>query len=553
MPLIALTLPEPFADPLTLAHDVVLASAAVIFADAGAPALFDSLPLVPPQVLQSRKLRSFASKLGAPAFPRFMLRQTMAFALTRGRFTGATRAAYASYLRPSLGVTVRDVEATRERFLSFFTRWVDADAFSSVLFVDGGTVPAAFHDELSELAAFATENLGARSAYDLLTFWIRRDDTVRKSFSDVEKRASRYDQDGGWIETFLEFSSEMAFRLIMESAPELRFPVDRLRGRQHRDDDFAWLNDDFLARAGKATFNVVDHPKGSRVVAAAMEYAAMEQAGVDVDDVPLSFATAGEILKTHQFLVSFTRKHFLGHIAELIALPLVIRSLGEDFATATCIPGTAIDMSSGKQGADAIIGDVHRDGGALVLRVRAIAEVKGYEKSRKDAVPAQLAQHAERLVAERVTLSCSTPDADGRWLARDSRDATTVTIDRVEIADDLRLIGIVPARPGGMDRSSGRYIELQLPWLKEGMRELALAFLRYVVGQCGRRVDSDDDELGIRAWIAATQPLLGDPALAAQDRTSIKELAREVDADQFLVAVALAAKKPKTRKRAGSA
>lgn len=183
------------------------------------------------------------------------------------------------------------------------------------------------------------------------------------------------------------------------------------------------------------------------------------------------------------------------------------------------------------------IRETHRflTGGArkhrAVIRVQAIVEVKGCERSRELLLD-ELRRHRRRLESETVLLSFR----GRRWEpAPDPKRPSTadrkqIEVERFEFADDFLFISVVPGRPSGRDDSDAEMRQLQLPWSAAGIRAMTRGFLVATLRESANWVDRGhrDYTLGQRAWAAAVRPHLADPRLTHEDRRSMLQI---IDAD----------------------
>jgi hypothetical protein len=229
----------------------------------------------------------------------------------------------------------------------------------------------------------------------------------------------------------------------------------------------------------------------------------------------------------------------LGHVAELIAMPLAIRGVRDELPPdATCIPGTAIRLSSGQQGPDGVIGTLQCHGSTTTLHVHALVEVKGYDRRTAKELLAQLEKHARRITNEHLIIA----HIGARSVPHTTKNKSELVIDRVELADDVKLIAVVPARPSGRPRIAPRLTEISMPWTGEGLRAMALSSLVAIVRECGNKADTDqlDYQFGRKAWSACLQPLLSVGGLDDQDRASMEDFVNgSTDPNEYLLAAVL--------------
>lgn len=557
-----------------LAHDLFLCSAAAVLDEAGDVRFADALPEISPAVLVSAEVKTFVEELKHLAFDRFAWRRLVAYTLGHVPLDDVSRTAYERFRRPAVrygSVAPSETEELWTAVSDFIARWTSAGVFRMLL--GGGQIDDDVRDtflrELTERYERSAALLGSQAAWYLYGFWIERANARRlwqtepaeftRVRSELGSAVSAYGGvAGGWVDYFLAYNSQNAVTMILESLPELSFPVDALRTEIRRGDKHLWINDDFLDRIGPATYNVEHHLKGKRVVSICREFVqtleAREMSGDD-DNGPIVFrSVAGiDIRQTHRYLTGLTKKHFLGEVAELFALPLVLRALGDRFPSgATCIPGTAIRLHNGRRlskGPDGIIGTLRRESGLLVLRVYALVEVKGYDEGEPELLRQFEQRHLRRLRSHKVHLSCSSLDPGGRWLAtielgvsERGRPRTEVVVDRCEIDDDVQLIAVLPGR---LTRKAPltRIIPIASPWTEEGLRDLARSFLVAILRESGNKVDQEQEHyyLGQTAWAAATSSLLRDPAmkLTPEDRSSMLQLehADQIRPDASMLAV----------------
>jgi hypothetical protein len=557
-----------------LAHDLVLCSAAAVLDEAGDARFADALPEISPAVLVSAEVKTFAEELKQLAFDRFAWRRLVRYTLEHVPLDDVSRTAYERFRRPAVryaGIAPAESEELWTAVSDFAARWSFASVF--LVLLGGGRIADEVRDrflrELTERYERAAALLGVHGAWYLYGFWIERAHARRlwqtepaelaRVRTELGRAAGEYGgAAGGWVDYFLAYNSQNAVTMILESAPELYFPVDALRAEIRRGDKLLWINDDFLDRAGPATYNVEHHHKGKRVVAVCREFVetlqAREMTG-DGDDEPIVFRSvaAADIRQTHRYLTGLTTKHFLGEVAELFALPLVIRALGERFPPgATCIPGTAVRLYKGRRrskGPDGIIGTLHRESGRVVLRVHALVEVKGYDEGEAELLRQFEERHLRRLRSHEIRLSCSSLDRGGRWLAaiepgvsERGRPRTEVIVDRCEIDADVQLIAVLPGKPTRKAPLT-RIIPIASPWTEEGLRDLARSFLVAILRESGNKVDLEQEHyhLGQKAWAAATSALLRDPdiKLTPEDRSSMLQIAHAdtIRPDASLLAV----------------
>lgn len=147
----------------------------------------------------------------------------------------------------------------------FVARWTSADVFRVLL--GGGQIADDERDnflrELTERYERSATLLGSHASWYLYGFWIERASarhlwqTEPAEFarvrSELESAVSEYGGvAGGWVDYFLAYNSQNAVTMILESLPELSFPVDALRTEIRRGDRHLWINDDFLDRIGPA-------------------------------------------------------------------------------------------------------------------------------------------------------------------------------------------------------------------------------------------------------------------------------------------------------------
>lgn len=553
---------EDFDAASDLAYDIFICSAAAVLAEAGHPQYADEVSGISPAVLLSDELNGFVDRMGQWEFTRFSFRQAMAHIVNHAVLGDATRTAYASFVRPTLRlrqISAAEAEEVWQAFAGFLSRSMNTRVFENLFLLPvagpltlNGTARADYDQFLIDFAAVAqrmVEILGTRGTWSLFSFWITRIHTAKlwhskgeaddlRDLCSAERLAmSGFNDDAGWIDYFVAGCSPMGTAMVRESAQELYFPVTALRGCITRDDDNSWLGDDFMERAWTTNFHVTEHPKGKRVVEACREYAELNPWGAD-GPVELSSLSRKEVIETHHFLTGFTRKHFLGHFAEMFALPLVLRAFGDRFGEGmTCVPGTALRL--GRMGPDAIIGTVRREGDQYVVHVHAIVEVKGYEPTTRQTVQIveQLQKHRRRLLRDPLKLTCTSFDDRGRWaLPRDGR--LTFQVDRCTVADDALLVAVTPALEAGGDRFGGAIHEVMMPWTAKGIRELAEGFLLAVLRECGKKIDHDTfSTLGRQAWSAAVLPYIDEPGLSGEDKQSMKRLSEpQVNADRFHLA-----------------
>ena len=524
-----------YDDALALTRDVLQATAAIVLAEAGQTRFVEALPRVSAEALASSHLQTFFRFLPHRAFARYALRELIVQTLAARRLNDPTRKALQSYLRPELRtqtITESDAAELWDQHEAFLDRWVARASFEPLPPTDAPE----FFGDLYALADRATELLGAAAAFELLQFWIesKPTDRLETAFGDRMQQERDYEPDGGWIDYFLGFASDYLMALFIESAPELRFQWDRLQAEIARADVGAWLNDDVFERLKTATFNVDTHPAGSRVTQSA--HALWRERGAVTT---LNIFTPEEVLDTQRFLISCSRKQMLGHVAELIAMPLAIRAIRDELPPdATCIPGTAIRLSSGQQGPDGIIGTLSRGGTETVLRVHALIEVKGYDRRTAPELLEQLEKHERRIVDERLIVA----HAGDRWVPHTTKKKSELTIDRVEIAGDVRLLAVVPGRPSGRRRVVARLVEISMPWTGEGLRAIALSSLVAIVRECGNKADVDqlDYSFGRKAWSASLRPVLSAGGLDDQDRASMEDFIRgSTEPNEFLLAAVL--------------
>jgi hypothetical protein len=557
-----------------LAHDLFLCSAAAVLDEAGDARFVEALPEISPTVLVSAEVKKFAEELKHLAFDRFAWRRLIAYTLDHVPLDDISRTAYERFRRPAVrygSVAPSETEELWTAVSDFVARWTSADVFRVLL--GGGQIEAEdldnFLRDLTERYERSATLLGSHAAWYLYGFWIERASThhlwptepveFARIRSELGSAVGEYGGvAGGWVDYFLGYNSQNAVTMILESAPELSFPVDALRTEIRRGDKLRWINDDFLDRIGPATYNVKHHPKGKRVESICRELVQTLEAremSEDDDDGPIVFrSVAGtDIRQTHRYLTGLTTKHFLGEVAELFALPLVLRALSHRFPNgATCIPGTAIRLHNGRRlskGPDGIIGTLRRESGLLVLRLHALVEVKGYDEGEPELLRQFEERHLRRLRSHKVHLSCSSLTLGGRWLAtiekgvsERGRPRTEVIVDRCEIDDDVKLIAVLP---GKLTRKAPltRIIPIVSPWTEEGLRDLARSFLVAILRESGNKVDLEQDHylLGQKAWAAATSSLLRDPAmnLTAEDRSSMLQIgqADHIRPDASLLAV----------------
>lgn len=562
-----------------VARDVFTASVAIVLAECGVARYADGLAaLVPLRVLTSREVSSFAHVwLGHRAFRRFVLRKVMERTMRDTRRPIATRDVLGTYLTPTLrSAAITDAEASAlwDQLQAFLQRWLPSGRFMDLLTlplrssldVAGESLERhlKFVDDLLALAASCVSRIGEDATWDVLSFWIGRtkdanvwrspeQEAQGKALCAKQTQAMHsYEEDGGWIDYLLGWNTELTIAYLLESAPELYFPIDGLRADLPRSQSTAWLSGDFFERGNSAQFHVMDHPKGKRVLDACHEYAnalsACESLVGDDDGTPISLHrfSREDIVETQRFIASGSRKHFLGHVAEMLALPLVVRYAAARFGNGvTVIPGTAITYahSSKAQGPDALIASVTLNGDHSLLRVHAIVEVKGCE-TKRDALLSQLLSHRHRLTTEQVMLSLR----GDRWEppAVDSRPSTaartTVTVSRVELADDLLLLSVVPGRLSGRDDSDDAMLQLQLPWTAKGIREMTRGFVMATLRESGNKVDVEqrDYTLAQRAWAATVRPHMDDPTLSPEDRASMKQIVNfTIRPDEELLALVM--------------
>lgn len=554
---------EDFEAARELAHDIFLCSAAAVLAEAGHPRYAEKWSGISPVVLLSDELNAFVDQLGQWEFTRFSFRKAMGYVLDHAVIGDATRAAYATYVRPTLRrreLSAGEAEEVWQAVGAFLDRAMRSSVFPNLFLMPirgplavNGVAGEDYDRFLLDFAALArrtVELLGTQGTWSLFSFWITRTQTADlwpsggeagdlRDLCTAERTAMRgFNADAGWIDYFVAGCSAMATAMVRESAQELYFPVAALRGRITRDDDNSWLGDDFIDRAWTANFDVVNHPKGRRVREACREYAALDEWGGG-GPIELTSLRRAEVIETHRFLTGFTRKHFLGHFAEMFALPLVIRAFGDRLTEeSTCVPGTALRL--GRMGPDAIIGTVRRHGDDLVAHVHAIVEVKGYDpktKKQTEKIVEQLHRHRRRLSREPLRLTCTSFDAGGRW-ALPAEGRQTFTVKRCSVADDALLVAVTPAQPSAGDRFGGAIHEVAMPWTAEGVRELAEGFLLATLRECAKEIDDDpDSSLGREAWAAAVRPFLDDPTLTPEDRRSMRMLSEpRMNADRFHLA-----------------
>lgn len=549
-----------FENVVHLSRDIWEMCAAIVLAEAGMPAHADAVAEDVPLALLARgEVMGLATIwLGQRAYRRFVFREMMRRTLRDVRLPVATRDVFATYLTPALrspAVTESEAAALLDRFREFLDRWLPLPfmdllmlPYRSTLAIDGAARDRylEYVDDLLDVASLHAEKLGDDATWDVLSFWI---DRTRDAgvWRDAEQQARgmalcakeaqamhEYGEDGGWIDYLLGWRSELTIAYLLESAPDLYFPIDRLRTEQWRADSTSWLSNDFFERGDKATFHVKDDPKGKRVLEACREYAATcdARAMLDEDDdlpIELHGHTFEEVRETHRFLTGGARKRFLGHVAEILALPLVVRYATTLFGeSVTCIPGTAISYAHAPDthGPDAIIGTVTmRD--RAVIRVQAIVEVKGCERSRELLLD-ELRRHRRRLESETVLLSFR----GRRWEPApepkrpSTADRQQIEVERFEFADDFLFISVVPGRPSGRDDSGAEMLQLQLPWSAAGIRAMTRGFLVATLRESANWVDRDhrDYTLGQRAWAAAVRPHLADPRLTREDRRSMLQI-----------------------------
>ncbi|MEO8380073.1 MAG: hypothetical protein ABI779_10460 [Acidobacteriota bacterium] len=554
---------EHYDHVVRVARDVFTASAAVVLAECGVPRYADALAAaVPLRVLTSREVCSFAHVwMGQRAFRRFVLRKVIERTVRETPLPATTRDVLRTYLTPTLrSPAINEAEGADiwERFEAFLERWLPSGPFVDLL-----TLPVrgslhvsearrerhlAFVDDLLALTMTSIGRIGEDASWDMLSFWIgrtRQANVWRSAEQESQGQAlfakqvaamRSYEEDGGWIDYLLGWNTELTIAYLLESAPELYFPIDRRRIDLPRSRSTSWLSGDFFERGNSVQFHVADHPKGKRFLDACRDYedelSARERRGDEDDGTPISLDrfSREEIVETQRFLASGTRKHFLGHVAEMLALPLVVRYAAGRFGDGvTVIPGTAITYAASPdaQGPDAIIATVTFSGVEAHLRVHALVEVKGCE-TRRDVLLTQLHNHQRRLTTEQVRLSRS----GDRWEppAVESRSSTssrvTVNASLVELDDDLVLLSIVPGRLSGRDDSDETMLQLQLPWTAKGIREMTRGFVMATLRESGNKVDVDqrDYTMAQRAWAATVRPHMDDPTLSPEDRASMRQI-----------------------------
>lgn len=568
---------EHYAEAQRLTTEVCRASVAIVLAEAGHPNYADSLGGAPVRVLISDDVTNFWKlRLGQTAFRRFVFREVIARTIAGLRDDDPTRSAVATYLRPSLESPQLDAATAEELWTAtteFFDRWIPKYAFFELFTLPlrtGGWAPHSpekhgeLVDELHALALRSIAALGSKPTWDMLSFWIARvrdanvwrdaaQEAAMKNICAAEAAAAHsYEEAGGWIEYLLGYYADQTIAWLIESASELYFPIDGVRAPLERSASSSWLGTDFFERAQEALYHVKDHPKGRRVLDACREYGnalAARELLDDYDDSPivLKSLTREEVIQTHRFLISHARKHFLGHVAEMLALPLAIRAAGDRFGSnVTCIPGTAIRYagSPSTQGPDAVFATLTTEGGRTHLRVHGIVEVKGCDTAQR-LLREELDNHVVRLTGERVHLTYAL-GARSRWeprsVARTSSKNgvwTDVAVDSCEVDDDVLKIAVVPGRPSRRIRAVSGMLKLQLPWTAAGIREMTRGFVVAMLRESANKVDTQQDDyfFGRDAWVAALRPYLGDPDLTREDRRSMEQLATsDIHPDRHLLA-----------------
>lgn len=554
-----------------LAHDLFLGAIAAVLDEAGNPQFAHGLADIPAAVLASREVKLFTERLRAFPFSRFALRRLVERTLDVVELDHVSRAAYETYLRPSrkyTSLTPRAAEDLWRGLSSFVVRWTSGRVFA-VVFAGGtldGATSDAFLADLMSIFERTRAALGPHAAWNLLGFWLEGAHAA-ELWGDAEPASIKQGRqalltvttgvagEGGWFDYFLAYNSQHAVTMLVESAPELYFPVDALRAVVPPDVEASWLGDDFQDRIGPATYNVEHNVKGKRVKGVCKQFVddrdAKAMAGEE-GPFEVSGYTSRDLLETQRYISSLTVKHFLGEIAELLALPLVVRTLGSRFPSgATCVPGTAIRLQRGRRvakGPDGLVGSLRAEGDLVVFRVHAIIEVKGYAKSATQLLEQFENKHLRRLRSHSLRLSCSSFAPGGRWLAtlnksvsERGRSRIEVMVDRCEVDDDVLLVAVVPGQVEAIPPAHG-LLRLSLLWTDEGLRALTRSFLLAILRESGNKVDEDQLEyyLGQTAWNAAVQPLLANPGLALtpEDRSTIRQLGQpEVRPDDFMLAV----------------
>jgi hypothetical protein len=523
--------PEQWQSLIAVSHGLFTLDALQLFEDLGVEKHFQAMDVGPSlgTKLRSDACRMMAIHLSLLNYNRLALSASVP----------AVPPELASYRhlrfekRLSLGVARRIWDA----YQTFLGRWMRGRVF-----LDLFTLPykqrleispeqsaswSSYLSDLDVLCKSAVEDLGSENLFRLLNFWLRRTHEAGLWPDDAPVEAARRlaaecwqndDFENNRAYTYADYcGSVLAGQMIQQSPAELLFPCESpaYAGPVFRGGRYPWVDQQVYGRMASCLNAAKDHPKG----------ALLTQSCRDPDSIGQSDAIA--LLRTLRF---FSGAHFMGHIGELVGLPLVIRRLQGSIPEGySCIPGSSLRIRDNgwKQGPDALIARLVSEAGSHRLLVHGVVEIKAYYRPYRKLAD-QIAAHRQRLLELGCHAVAGTCRFTGQkcWLPWGDRNADPpIEISDVTIDPVCLDIVVVPTRnlrsPGGA-RWPGEVVEM--PWLAEGFQAMAYRFCGWILENFGRVDDPDDYDLGLASWERLLTRLLSGPSLAAADSLLAKKL-----------------------------
>lgn len=515
--------------------DLLRLDAAVLFAEEGDPRpLWTAAESAygDPRVLRHEGVRGLARTLRLLNFNRFAFRRTCGASVS-----DAVRS-FAAPLDPAPGgEDARDLWEGYDRFLR---RWVFSSVFVELFALPYRTnltvsesAAAAFQGLLGEVAALV-ERTGALwgwpRGFRLLNFWLRRLREAAawpegEAFAELHRACDAcwkfIDPDDDRAQNYAGYcGSDLAGQFFREAAAELHFPVHAMRRPEALSNlcAYPWLDAQFYDRLGACTAAARGHPKGARLA----------QACARPNEIP-----APEIAELLRFLCSFSAQHFMGHVGELVGLPLVIRTVRppcSGFGALSCIPGSSLrvrTVGAWQQGPDAVLATASIDGDRADLEVVGIVEVKTFpEKPRR--LRRQMARHEARLREGEIALAVESSHDGVRWVPWSallrSPSRTTLSVRACRLRDPVFRVCVLPAQRREMDVTREGYRTVRMPWTGQGFRRMGLHFSCWLIENFGRLEDPADYDRGVLAWQALLRRLLGGVDTSAADRAAAQQL-----------------------------
>ncbi|MCL4205484.1 MAG: hypothetical protein KJ000_23625 [Pirellulaceae bacterium] len=422
---------------------------------------------------------------------------------------------YATAALPASALSDAQAKAIWNTYQDFLKQWVFSPVFLALFTLPYKTaltlsaelepVWTRFLAELSSLVRLVEQAWKPPAGYRFLRFWLSRVHEAKcwppgEEYRRLQNACAacwQYDNpDSNRVLTYADYcGSIQAGQFIRQSAAELYFPVSGSMWSGPVDDSrhLDWLDRQLYDRMASCVASAQGHPKGELLVRSCRE--------------PDSL-TEDDIVTLLRFLRFYSGVHFMGHLGELIGLPLVIRTLRSHLPpTATCIPGSSIRIRTDRgwqQGPDAVLANVQLQGTTADVEVLGLVEVKAYRRSVR-ALKDQIQKHRRRWIDGEVRLLGEEPNATARWLPwwslskNPNRHEFTVT--NSTWPDRVREIGVVPAhRRRAAKAGADDLLCVPMPWQPAGFRSMGLYFCLWLIENFGRVLDPDDYDLGPLGW-----------------------------------------------------